>query len=61
MEFYRLVKLDTSSSGKAYLDAIKRDLTRDGIWELVKRNAVAIITDAARYLPMFTVIINDHH
>ena len=60
VEFYRLVKLDTSSSGQAYLDAIKRDLVRDNIWELVKKNAVAIVTDAARYLPILTIIINNH-
>ena len=46
-QFYKLVKLDTSSSGQAYLDAIRRDMETDSIWRLVTRNLVAVVTDAA--------------
>ena len=46
-QFYKLVKLDTSSSGQAYLDAIRKDMETDSIWQLVTRNLVAVVTDAA--------------
>ena len=46
-EFYKLIKLEVSSSGKAYFDAIRQDFIDESIWELVKKNCVAAVTDAA--------------
>ena len=47
MEFYKLIPLDISTSGQAYLDAIKNDLEKEQLWTFVKQNTVAVVTDNA--------------
>ena len=45
MEFYKLIKLDISSTGQAYADALESDLKKEDLWEHVSKNLFGIITD----------------
>ena len=47
VEFYKLIPLDISTSGQAYLDAIKSDLEEENLWNFVKEKIVAVVTDNA--------------
>ena len=47
MEFYKLIRLEVLSTGQAYLDVIREELTKDGLWDYVSAKLVATVTDAA--------------
>ena len=47
LEFYKLIRLEVLSSGQAYLDVIRDELTKDGLWDYVSTKLVATVTDAA--------------
>ena len=48
VEFYKLIPLHISSTGRAYFDKIKEDLEHEGLWEHVKENVSGLITDAGK-------------
>ena len=47
LEFYKLIRLEVLSTGQAYLDVIREELTKDGLWDYVSAKLVATVTDAA--------------
>ena len=46
-DFYKMIELKISSTGKAYFDAIREDLEKEDLWNYVVAKIVAITTDAA--------------
>ena len=49
ISFYRLIYLGSKGSGLAQADALVEQLRDDTLFEYVKRNIVATVTDGASY------------
>ena len=49
ISFYRLIYLGSKGSGLAQADALVAQLDKDTLFEHVKRNIVATVTDGALY------------
>ena len=50
MEFYGLLPLDGEENAPAYLKAIRAQLEKDGLWDIMKSHLISIVSDGAAVL-----------